>query len=85
MTQMFVTFLLGYGIGWWRSLFGGVLIVLSAFVVSVPFALDGNYAAFMFGIPLFVCGLLYLSLYGVERRGHEAPHAEATENTDPAE
>ena len=69
MTVMFLTFMVGYAIGWWRILWGGIIIILAAFVVSIPFIiLQDNYGSLIFGIPQFVIGILYLLLYRIEKR-----------------
>lgn len=69
MYAMFITFMAGYTIGWWRSLWGGVLIILAAMLVSIPFALDGNYGSLIFGVPQCVIGTLYVVLHWLEKRG----------------
>ena len=69
MDAMVLTFLLGYAVGWWRILWGGIIIILSALVVTLPFiVIRGTYASLMFGIPLFLIGLLYLFVYSLEKR-----------------
>lgn len=68
MIAMFVTFLLGYAVGWWRLLWGGLLILLAALLVSVLLSVNGNFGGLIFGIPLFFLGALYLLLYWSERR-----------------
>ena len=69
MIATFLTLLIGYGIGWWRTFWGGVIIVLAAFVVTIPFiTLQSNYGSLIFGIPLLFVGLLYLLLYLTEKQ-----------------
>ena len=69
MTAMFLIFMIGYTIGWWRKFWGGTLILLAAFVVCLPFIIfQNNYGSLIFGIPQFVIGILYLLLYWNEKR-----------------
>lgn len=68
MIAMFVIFMLGYVVGWWRSRWGGLLIIAAALLVSVPFSLLGNYGSLIFGIPQLVIGILYVMLSRTERR-----------------
>lgn len=68
MIAMFVIFMLGYIIGWWRSLWGGLLIIVAALLVSIPFSLQDNYGSLIFGIPQFVIGILYIMLSWAEKR-----------------
>lgn len=69
MTAMFLVFILGYAIGWWRRLWGGIIILLAAFLVTVPFIIiQANYGSLIPGIPLFGLGILYVLLYLVEKR-----------------
>jgi hypothetical protein len=69
MTAMFLTFIVGYSIGWWRILWGGIIILLAAFIVTIPFIiLQNNYGSLIFGIPQLVIGLLFLLLYWFEKR-----------------
>lgn len=71
MMAMFLTYVLGYTITWWRSLWGGVLIILAALVVSVPFiVVQGHFNSLIFGIPVLVVGVLYVVLSAVESREH---------------
>jgi len=67
MIAMFVIFMLGYIIGWWRSLWGGLLIIVAALLVSIPFSLQDNYGSLIFGIPQFVIGILYIMLSRTEK------------------
>lgn len=69
MTAMFVTFMIGYAIGWWRILWGGIIIILAAFLVSAPFIIiQRNYASLIFGLPEFALGTLYVLLYRIEKQ-----------------
>ncbi len=68
MIAMFGVFMLGYLIGWWRSLWGGLMMIAAALLVSLPFALQGNYGSLIFGIPQFVVGMLYVSLSRIGMR-----------------
>ncbi|MBA7542003.1 hypothetical protein ES705_34319 [subsurface metagenome] len=69
MTAMFFIFMIGYAIGWWHLIWGGVIIILSAFLVSLPFIIiQGNYGALIFGIPQLVIGILYILLDKMEKR-----------------
>ena len=70
MLAMFITYLVGYTIGWLWRLWGGIIIILASLVVSIPFViLDENYASLIFGIPQFVVGVLYILLYRFENLG----------------
>ena len=69
MTVTFFTFITGYAIGWWRILWGGIIIILAALIATLPFIiLQSNYGSLIFGIPQCVIGLLYLLLYWFEMR-----------------
>jgi hypothetical protein len=69
MTATFLIFMVGYVIGWWRRLWGGLIMILAALVVVIPFiALARNYGSLIFGIPIFFVGLLYLMLFWDEKR-----------------
>jgi len=69
MTAMFLIFMIGYAIGWWRILWGGITIILAAFLVSAPFIiLQRNYGSLIFGLPQFAIGILYVLLYLLEKR-----------------
>jgi hypothetical protein len=69
MTTMFAVFLFGFIVGWWRKLWGGILIILAGIIVSVPFIiLRGNLGALIFGFPLFILGALYIRLNWIEKR-----------------
>jgi hypothetical protein len=66
---MFLLYMIGYAIGWWRSLWGGMIITLAALVVSVPFiVLQGHFNSLIFGLPILVVGVLYLVLHVLESR-----------------
>jgi len=70
MLAMFITYLVGYTIGWWWRLWGGIIIILASLIVSIPFAIiDENYGSLIFGIPQFVIGILYILLYRSEKLG----------------
>ena len=68
MIAMVATFMAGYAIGWWRPLWGGLLMIVAALLVSGPFVLQGNYGSLIFGIPQFVIGVLYILLSRLEKR-----------------
>jgi hypothetical protein len=69
MEAMFLMYMVGYAIGWWRPLWGGIVIILSALLVSVPFILiQGHFNALLFGLPIFIVGVLYVVLHVVESR-----------------
>lgn len=69
MIAVFIIFLVGYAIGWWKILWGGIIIILASLLVSMPFIiLDNNYGSLIFAIPLFVIGFLYYSVYRFEKR-----------------
>jgi hypothetical protein len=68
MITMFVIFMLGYIIGWWRSLLGGLLMIVAALLVSIPFSLQDNCGSLIFGIPQLVIGILYIVLSRTEKR-----------------
>ena len=69
MLAMFLIYLIGYAISWWRPLWGGIFICLSAAAVSAPFIIiDGHYNSLMFGVPLFIVGVFYLLLHSLESR-----------------
>jgi len=71
MTIMFVTYMVGYAVGWWRSLWGGTVMILAALIVILPFIILGNnFGSLIFGVPQLVIGSLYLSLYRSEKRGN---------------
>ena len=64
---MFLTYMIGSLISWWRSLWGGILIILAALVVSIPFiVIQGHFNSLIFGLPVFVVGVLYVVLYIME-------------------
>ena len=72
MTAMFILYMFGYGIGWWRAIWGGIIIILSALLVSLPFIIvQSNYGALIFGIPQLIIGVLYIILSIME---HKAVH-----------
>ncbi len=74
MTAMFLAYMIGYAISWWRSLWGGIVIVLAALVVSVPFiVIQGHFNSLLFGLPVFIVGVLYLVLHVMESREGVAP------------
>ena len=69
MIAMLIVFLIGYAIGWWKILWGGIIMILASLLVSIPFIiLDNNYGSLIFAIPLFVIGFLYYSVYRFEKR-----------------
>jgi hypothetical protein len=69
ITAMFLIYLAGYAIGWWRSLWGGIVIILAALVVSVPFlVVQGHFNSIIFGLPIFIVGVLYVILHVLELR-----------------
>ena len=68
MIAMILTFMAGYAIGWWRPLWGGLLMIVAALLVSGPFVLQGNYGSLIFGIPQFLIGALYILLSRLEKR-----------------
>jgi hypothetical protein len=71
MLAMFITYLIGYALGWLWRLWGGIIIIIAALVVSIPFILlDENYGSLIFGIPQFVVGVLYILLYRFEKSGN---------------
>ncbi|MBN2357195.1 hypothetical protein JXO59_13855 [candidate division KSB1 bacterium] len=67
MMAFFVIFMIGYGIGWWRSLWGGILLVVAALEVAIPFYLQGNPGGLIFGVPVAILGLFYIMLHRMER------------------
>lgn len=68
MMATFLVFLAGYVIGWWQRFWGGLLMLLAALVVAVPFiALQRNYGSLIFAIPECSAGLLYLVLFWREK------------------
>ncbi len=60
MIGMYITFMAGYLVGWWRSLWGGIIIITSSLLIVVPLVSVGNIGSFIFGIPLFAIGTLYV-------------------------
>lgn len=69
MAAVFLMYLAGYAIGWWRSLWGGIVIILSALLVSVPFiVIQGHFNSLIFGLPIFIVGVLYVVLHVMESR-----------------
>ena len=69
MLAMFLTYMIGYAIGWWRSLVGGIIICLAAAIVSAPFVIiQGHFNSLIFGIPVFIVGILYIIHHGMELR-----------------
>ena len=70
MTALFVLFIIGYGIGWWNRLWGGLTILVAAAAVALPFFIIQRSfeTPAIFGSPVFAVGLLYLLLYREERR-----------------
>jgi hypothetical protein len=64
-------YFVGYALGWFRPLWGGVFIVLSGFLFSFPlFLVRGQFAGVTIGIPLTVCGigLLFVLSYVVRKK-----------------
>jgi hypothetical protein len=58
-------FLIGYGISWWRKCAGGVIILVASLVQMAPFLIiEGNMGSLIFGIPLLVAGLLFVTRCG---------------------
>ena len=71
MLAMFITYLVGYLLGWLWRLWGGIIIIIASLVVSVPFILlDENYGSLIFGIPQLVVGVLNILLYRLEKAGN---------------
>ncbi len=70
MTALFVFFIIGYGIGWWNRLWGGLTILVAAAAVALPFfIIQRNLETpAIFGSPVFAVGLLYLLLFREESR-----------------
>lgn len=69
MLATFAAYMIGYAIGWWRRLWGGVVILLAALIVSVPFiVIQGHFNSLIFGVPILVVGVLYLVLHREESR-----------------
>lgn len=69
ITVMFLMYMIGYAVGWWRSLCGGIVIILAALVVSVPFiVIQGHFNSLIFGFPIFIVGVLYVVLHVMESR-----------------
>jgi hypothetical protein len=69
MMAMLLMYMTGYAIGWWRSLLGGIVIILSALIVSVPFiVIQGHFNSLIFGLPIFIVGILYVVLHVMESR-----------------
>jgi len=68
MTAMFLVYMIGYAIGWWWTLWGGIVILLAGVLVCVPFILiEGNYGSLVLGIPQFVVGILYIWVWRIEK------------------
>jgi len=69
MVAMFLAYMTGYAVGWWWSLWGGIIICLAALVVSAPFIIiQGHYNSLIFGIPVLIVGGLYIVLHILESR-----------------
>jgi hypothetical protein len=63
-------YLIGYVLGWWRRGWGGIIIILSALMLYLFYILTGEgwlIMALIFGSPIFVVGVFYLSLYQIEK------------------
>ncbi len=61
MMVTFLVFIAGFIISWWKKCLGGVIILLASIIQMAPFLIiDGNLGSFIFGIPLFVVGCLFL-------------------------
>lgn len=54
-----VLFLIGFVIGWWNQFYAGVIILVAALIVGLPFALIGNWGGLIFAIPLMLVSGLY--------------------------
>ena len=69
MTAVFLIYMVGYGIGWWKRLWGGILMLLAAVVQMGPFIIiASNFGSLIFGIPILVVGILYIRLDKFEKQ-----------------
>ena len=67
MKYTFYVFLAGFIVSWWKKCFGGWIILFASIIQMGPFLIiDGNLGSLIFGIPLFVIGLMFL-LYCLDR------------------
>jgi hypothetical protein len=60
MAVVGVTFFVGYLITWLKPKIGGIIIILSGLIILGPLFSYGNIGVFIFALPLWVCGILYI-------------------------
>lgn len=62
MELTFYVFLAGYIFSWWKKCTGGIIIILASIIQMAPFLIiDGNLGSLIFGIPLLIVGVLYVT------------------------
>ena len=63
MEVTFFVFIAGYIMTWWKKCTGGIIIILASLIQMLPFLIiEGNTGSLIFGIPLLVSGVLFVSL-----------------------
>lgn len=62
MEVTFFVFIAGYIVTWWKKCTGGIIIILASLIQMLPFLIiEGNTGSLIFGIPLLVSGVLFVS------------------------
>lgn len=56
-TGFFITYFLGYGIVWWRTLLGSLIVIVASILATL--VNWDNPGWFIFTLPIFLVGLLY--------------------------
>ena len=55
-----ITFFVGYLITWLKPKVGGIIIIISGLIILGPLLVQGNIGVFIFAIPLWISGILYI-------------------------
>jgi len=64
-TLYFLLYIIGYGVIWWKSLWGSIIIIAASIFYVTIAGVDGPP---IFAVPGFLVGTLYLINWYVERR-----------------
>jgi hypothetical protein len=63
MEVTFFVFIAGYIVSWWKKCAGGIIIIIASLIQMLPFLIiEGNTGSLIFGVPLLVAGVLFVSL-----------------------
>lgn len=59
---MFIGYVIGYILVWWKRLIGAIVFLLTAILeMGIFLIVDGNTGSLIFGIPILVVGVLFLA------------------------